>query len=50
MSPEERQALEAELTRLKAKANARRDQPGFAVNCAAIDARIAEVEAQLAEG
>jgi phosphopentomutase len=50
VTPEERAALQAELTKLKAKANARRDQPGYAANVAAIDARIAEIEAQLAEG
>lgn len=36
---------EEELTALKAKLRAREDRPGFSANCAAIKARIAELEA-----
>ena len=36
---------EAEITRLRAKANARRGKPGFAANIEAIDAEIARLEA-----
>jgi cell fate (sporulation/competence/biofilm development) regulator YlbF (YheA/YmcA/DUF963 family) len=49
MTDEDRAALEAELTRLKRKLHAREDQPGFAQNCEALAARIAEIEALLAE-
>lgn len=48
MTEPERAALQTERTKLVAKANARRDQPGFAVNVMAIDARIAEIDALLA--
>lgn len=48
MTPEERAALEAELVVLRRKLEKRRDEPGFAANCAAIEARIAVVEAELA--
>lgn len=37
--------LAEDLAALKAKLNARRDRPGFAANVAAIEARIAELEA-----
>ena len=49
MTPEERAALEAELATLQRKAAKRRDQGGYASNVAAIDARIAEIEALLAD-
>jgi phosphopentomutase len=48
MTSECRAKLETEIVTLKAKASARRDQPGFAANVAAIDARIADIEAELA--
>lgn len=48
MTPEQRQALEAEKTDLARKANKRRDEPGFASNVRDIEARIAEIEAELA--
>lgn len=35
-----------ELTALRAKLAARRDRPGYAANVKAIEARIAELEAQ----
>ena len=41
--------LQAELAILQRKLTKRRDQPGFAANAAAIEARIAEIEALLAE-
>lgn len=44
MTPDERAALEAELVLRQRQAGARRDQPGFAANVAALDARIAEIE------
>lgn len=34
----------AELAALKAKLAARKDRPGWAENCAAIERRIAEIE------
>lgn len=49
MTPEERAALEAELTQVQAKAAIRRDQPGFAQNVVQCDARIAEIEVELAQ-
>lgn len=49
MTPEQRQALEAELTDLQRKRSKRIDQPGFAENVKAIEARIAEIEAELSE-
>jgi hypothetical protein len=49
MTPEERAALEAELTDLRRKLDKREDMPGFAANVAAIRTRIAEIEALLAE-
>lgn len=50
MTPEQRAALEAELALRQRQANARRDQPGFAENVAALEARIAVIEAELAGG
>lgn len=41
--------LTAELAALHRKRARRTDQPGFAANVAEIDARIAVIEAQLAE-
>lgn len=49
MTDEERAALEAELIDLKRKVKKRRDMPGMAANVAALDARIAEIEALLAD-
>ena len=49
MTPEQRQALEDEKTDLQRKVAKRRDEPGFASNVQAIDARIAEIEAALGE-
>lgn len=48
MPPEVRAALETELAQLRRKADKRRDEPGFAANVVAIDARVAEIQAQLA--
>lgn len=48
MTDEERAALTAERAALIRKASKRRDEPGFAVNVAAIDARVAEIDAALA--
>lgn len=48
MTSEDRQALEDERQALVRKANKRRDEPGFASNVAALDARIAEIDALLA--
>lgn len=48
MTPDERAALEAELAVLRRKVDKRRDEPGFAANVRALDARIAEIEALLA--
>lgn len=48
MTPEERQALETEMSDLQRKLAKRKDQPGFAANAAEIEARIAEIEALLA--
>lgn len=45
----DRPALEAEVARLQAKLRARKDQPGFAANVAELRARIAELQAQLAQ-
>ena len=47
MTPEERQALEAELADLQRKAAKRRDEPGFAQNVRDIDSRVAEIGALL---
>ena len=44
-----RAIIEAEITELKRLAQKRRDKPGFTENVAAIDERIAEAEAELAE-
>lgn len=44
MTPEQRQALEAELTELQRKLSKRKDQPGFAANSAQLEARIGEIE------
>jgi hypothetical protein len=41
--------LAAELAALRRKLEKRKDQPGFAANAAAIEARIAEIEAELAQ-
>lgn len=50
MTPEHRAALEAEKTMLQAKADARRNQPGFSANVIEIDTRIAAIVAELAAG
>jgi hypothetical protein len=44
----DREALEAELTDLKRKAKKMTDAPGYAQTLAAVKARIAEIEAELA--
>lgn len=49
MTEADRTALRDELTALKRKLSVRNDQPGFAQNCIDLAARIAEIEAQLAE-
>jgi cell fate (sporulation/competence/biofilm development) regulator YlbF (YheA/YmcA/DUF963 family) len=43
----DREALEAELTDLRRKLHKRQNVPGFAKNAEAIQARIAEIEAEL---
>jgi hypothetical protein len=48
LTPEQRTALEAELTDLQRKADKRRNEGGYAANVAAIEARIAVIEAELA--
>lgn len=48
MTPEQRQALEAEKTDLARKAYKRKDEPGFASNVKDIEARIAEIDEMLA--
>lgn len=48
MTPEQRTALQNELAALKRKAQARRNLGGYADNVAAIEKRVAEIEAQLA--
>lgn len=47
MTDEDRAALEAERVDLQRKVKKRRDMPGMAANVAAVDARIAEIEAAL---
>lgn len=47
MTPEERQALEAELADLQRKLRKRKDQPGFAQNAADLEARLSEIKALL---
>jgi hypothetical protein len=49
MTPEERAKLIAERAELIRKVDKRRDQPGFAANCAGIDARVAEIDRLLGE-
>lgn len=49
MTPDERAALQAELADLQRKLSKRKDQPGFAVNSAQMEARIAEIEAALSK-
>lgn len=49
MTPEQRQALETELANLQRKLTKRKDEPGFAANAAAIEARIAVIEKLLKE-
>lgn len=50
MTPEQRAALAVELATLQRKVDKRRNEAGFAKNCAAIDARIAVIVAELAAG
>lgn len=50
MSPDQRAALQSELTDLQRKASKRRDQAGYAANVKAIEARIVAVQAELAIG
>lgn len=49
MTTEERVTLKAELALLRRKAERRRDMPGYSANVADLDARIAEIEARLAQ-
>lgn len=48
MTPDQRQALQSELADLRRKLAKRKDMPGYAANAAAIERRIAEIEASLA--
>lgn len=48
MTDAERTALEAEKADLQRKLQKRRDMAGFASNVAALEARLAEIEAALA--
>lgn len=50
MTEEDRAALETERADLARKVAKRRDQGGFAQNVIDIDARIAAIDAELAEG
>jgi hypothetical protein len=43
-------ALQTELVNLQRKLSKRSNEPGFAANCAAIEARIVEIEALLHDG
>lgn len=47
MTQAQRDALSEELATLQRKLSKRKDEPGFAANCAAIEARIAEIEEAL---
>lgn len=47
MTPEQRKALEDELAQRKRQLAKRMDEPGFAANCSALEARIAEIDALL---
>lgn len=47
MTDEERAALSAQLDSLRRKLEARRNQPGFAVNVAELEQRIAQVQAEM---
>lgn len=48
MTPEQRQALEAERTDLARKLAKRIDQPGFAENAQALTTRIADIDELIA--
>ena len=47
MSEEQRQALQAERADLDRKLRKRRDMPGFTANAREIEARMAEIDAEL---
>lgn len=47
MTDEARAALQAERTELKRRADKRRNMPGFSANVAELDARVAEIDAEL---
>ena len=49
MTDAERAQLQQRLTALQAKADGRRDEPGYRANVAELDAEIARLQAQLAE-
>ena len=50
MTAEQRAALESEKADLTRKADKRRNEPGYGANVKAIEARLAEIEAELAAG